>query len=294
MKPARFTYRRARSIGDALALLAAPDSDTRVLAGGQSLVPLLNMRLARPTALVDITRIVDLRTIEPRNGRGLRLGAAVRHSDLVDSALVADRAPLLVAAARHVGHRAIRNMGTLGGSLAHADPAAELPAAAIALDARIAIHGQGHAPRVLPAEDLFVAPFRTVLDPTELLVDVQVPDQSAATWGFAEVARRPGDFAIAGVAATVHLAGGICRTARVVGFGVGDAPIRLVAAEALLAGQAIEADVARRAGQAAAAALLAPPTDVHASGDYRRHLVGVLTEQVLLEAHERASGRVRD
>jgi carbon-monoxide dehydrogenase medium subunit len=288
MKPARFTYRRARSIGEALGWLADEGSESiKVLAGGQSLVPLLNMRLARPSVLVDVNPIHELGTMAADDG-GLRLGATVRHSDLIESALVAERAPLLAIAARHVGHRAIRNLGTLGGSLAHADPAAELPAAVVAMGGEVVVAGPHPASRVIPAEDLFVGPFLTALLPTELLCAVHVPDQHRASWGFAEVARRPGDFAIAGVAATVRLRAGVCQSARVVGFGIGDGPVRLISAEQLLVGKPIDAETAHRAGEAAAEGISPPPTDVHASSAYRHHLVSVLTEQVLLDAAKHA------
>jgi carbon-monoxide dehydrogenase medium subunit len=281
MKPARFTYRRAGSIDEALRFLAEGD-ETKVLAGGQSLVPLMNMRLARPSVLVDVNPIPELATIVT-NDHQLRLGATVRHTDLIESAFVSERAPLLAAAARHVGHRAIRNMGTLGGSLAHADPAAELPAAVVALGGEIIVAGPYSGRRSVSAEDLFVGPFLTALQPTELLCEVRVPDQRGSSWGFAELARRPGDFAIAGVAASVRQSAGVCQSARLVGFGVGDGPVRLVWAERLLDGQPIDAESARRAGKAAAEGVASPPADVHASSDYRRHLISVLTEQVLLE-----------
>jgi carbon-monoxide dehydrogenase medium subunit len=311
MKPARFTYRRTGSIDEALRFLADGD-ETKVLAGGQSLVPLMNLRLARPSVLVDVNPIRELAAITLDQAshserseeshlraeilrlagsalndmppRTLRLGAMVRHTDLIESAVVSKWAPLLVAAARHVGHRAIRNMGTLGGSLAHADPAAELPAAVVVLGGEIVVAGPYSGRRSMPAEDLFVGPFLTSLLPTELLCEVRVPDQRGSSWGFAELARRPGDFAIAGVAGSVHHEAGVCQSARLVGFGVGDAPVRLMWAERLLHGQPIDAELARRAGEAAAEGIRPPPTDVHASSDYRRHLISVLTEQVLLEA----------
>jgi CO/xanthine dehydrogenase FAD-binding subunit len=243
----------------------------------------MNMRLARPTVLVDVNPIHELGTISA-DERALRLGATVRHTDLIESALVSEWAPLLAVAARHVGHRPIRNLGTLGGSLAHADPAAELPAAMVALGAEILVAGPYSGRRSLPAEELFVGPFLTSLLQTELLCEVRVPDQRGSSWGFAEVARRPGDFAIAGVAATVELDAHLCQSARLVAFGVGDGPVRLIWAERLLMGQPIDAETARHAGQVAAEGISKPPTDVHASSDYRRHLISVLTEQVLLEA----------
>jgi CO/xanthine dehydrogenase FAD-binding subunit len=250
----------------------------------------MNLRLARPSVLVDVNPIRELGAIAVDN-HGLRLGATVRHSHLIDSAQVRQRAPLLAQAARHVGHRAIRNLGTLGGSLAHADPAAELPAAVVALDGEIVVAGPGPAPRTISAEELFVGPFLTSLQATELLREVRLPDQHGAGWGFAEVARRPGDFAIAGVAATVHLEAGVCGSTRLVAFGVGDGPVRLAWAERSLVGKPIDAETARQAGEAAAEGLPSPPSDVHASAAYRQHLISVLTEQVLVEAHERGSAR---
>ena len=288
MKPARFAYRRAGSIGEALTWLADETSEAKILAGGQSLVPLLNMRLARPAVLVDVNPIRELRTIATDDG-GLRLGATVRHSDLIESALVSERAPLLVTAARHIGHRAIRNLGTLGGSLAHADPAAELPAALVALGGSVVVAGPFPGSRIIAAEDLCVGPFLTSVQPTELLCEVRVPDQHGWTWGFAEMARRPGDFAIAGVAAAVRLSADVCVSARLVAFGVGDGPVRLVWAERTLLGSPIDIDSARRAGEAAAEAMPTPPTDVHASAAYRQHLIAVLTEQVLLQARDRGA-----
>jgi carbon-monoxide dehydrogenase medium subunit len=287
MKPARFAYRRARSVGEALAWLADEATETRILAGGQSLVPLLNMRLARPAVLVDVNPIRELSAIAV-DGDGLKLGATVRHSDLIASALVLEHAPLLVEAVRHIGHRAIRNMGTLGGSLAHADPAAELPATLVALDGSVIV-ASANGRRTIAAEDLCIGPFLTSLQPTELLCEVHVPDQRGCGWGFAEVARRPGDFAIAGVAATMRLKAGVCEAVRIVAFGVGDGPVRLPWAEHILLGNPIDGESARRAGEAAAEGLSPPPTDVHASADYRRHLVSVLTEKVLLEARSRGN-----
>jgi carbon-monoxide dehydrogenase medium subunit len=243
----------------------------------------MNMRLARPSVLVDVNPMRELATLAVDEG-GLRLGATVRHSDLIASALVSERAALLGVAARHVGHRPIRNLGTLGGSLAHADPAAELPAAVVALGGEIVVAGPDSQLRVIAAEDLCVGPFLTSLLSTELLCEVRVPDQRGSSWGFAEVARRPGDFAIAGVAATVSKKAGVCQSARIVGFGVGDGPVRLTSAEQLLVGSPIDVESARRAGEAGAAGIASPPADVHASADYRRHLIAVLTEQVLLEA----------
>lgn len=299
MKPAPFRYARAASLAEAIGLLAAAPGDTKVLAGGQSLVPMLNMRLVRPAVLVDVNGLRELAGITPTADGGLRIGALTRHAELAASSTVLERAPLLAEAARHVGHAAIRNQGTLGGSLAHADPAAELPAALLALDARVHVTGPrgGHE---IAADALFRGLLTTALEADEILTAVEVPAQPAG-WGFVEIARRPGDFALAGVAAVVGVgrpltlpsppSGGEGEV-RLVGFGVGDRPLRLPGAERLLAGAPLDAETAARAG-AAAGPDCDPPGDVHGSADYRRHLATVLVERALLQAGARLAGRPR-
>ena len=202
MKPAPFRYARAGSLAEALALLAEAPGDTKLLAGGQSLVPMLNMRLVRPAVLVDVNGLRELVGIAPTAEDGLRIGALTRHAELAASPAVRERAPLLAEAARHVGHAAIRNQGTLGGSLAHADPAAELPAAVLALDARIQIRGPRGA-REVAADAFFRGLLATALEPDEILTAIDIPAQPPG-WGFVEIARRPGDFALAGVAAVIR------------------------------------------------------------------------------------------
>ena len=295
MKPARFRYARASTLAEAIALLAEVPGEAKVLAGGQSLVPMLNMRLVRPAVLVDITRVRELTGITPAGNGGLRVGALTRHAELVASPLVRERAPLLAEAARHVGHAAIRNQGTLGGSLAHADPAAELPAALLALDARVLVTGP-RGPRELTADTFFRGLLTTALEGDEILSAVEIPTRPAG-WGFAEIARRPGDFALAGV--VVVLGSPLIPPSpvreegpRVVGFGVGDRPLRLRSAERLLAGVTIDADTAARAG-AAGGSDCDPPSDVHGSADYRRHLATVLSERALLQAAARLAGAAR-
>ena len=292
MKPAPFRYARAGSLAEATALLAAEPGEAKLLAGGQSLVPLLNMRLARPAVLVDLNGVRELRGITPSPDGGLRIGALTRHTELATSAAVRERAPLLAEAARHVGHAAIRNRGTLGGSVAHADPAAELPAALVALDARLRVTGPRGA-RVIAAALFFRGLLATALETDEILTEVLVPAAEPG-WGFVEIARRPGDFALAGVAAILRVAPGApsrCEQVRLVGFGVGDRPLRLTGAERLLTGSALEPESAARAG-AAAGADCDPPGDVHGSAEYRRHLATVLTERALLQALPRlARGR---
>ena len=293
MKPAPFRYARPSSLAEATALLAAAPGDTKLLAGGQSLVPMLNMRLVRPAVLVDVNGLRELTGITPLPGGGLRLGALARHAELAASPLVRERAPLLAEAARHVGHAAIRNQGTLGGSVAHADPAAELPAALVALDARVQVTGPRGA-REVAADAFFRGLLATTLEPDEILTALEVPAPPAG-WGFVEIARRPGDFALAGVAVTLpspSLGGEGIEGVRLVGFGVGDRPIRLGGAERVLAGGRLDAEAAARAG-AAAGADCDPPSDVHGSAEYRRHLATVLVERALLQAGARLAGGAR-
>ncbi|HSF04545.1 MAG TPA: xanthine dehydrogenase family protein subunit M [Methylomirabilota bacterium] len=286
MKPAPFEYTRARTIDEALGWLVR-DAEAKLLAGGQSLVPLMNLRLARPSRLIDINPVAGLASIAAAPDGGLVIGALTRHCELVTSALIRERAPLLAAAAAHVGHRAIRNRGTLGGSLAHADPAAELPAAVLALGATLVGAGPGGRRRIA-ADDFFLGPFATALAAQEILTEIEVPPQRHHAWGFAEIARRAGDFAIAGVCAVLG-SEGRPAAARLVAFGADDRPIRLTASEKLLTGATVTPDGAAAAA-GAATRCVSPADDVHASADYRRHLVGVLTERVLREAGRRLPG----
>jgi CO/xanthine dehydrogenase FAD-binding subunit len=293
MKPAPFRYVRPGSLDEVVTLLAQRGGEAKLLAGGQSLVPMLNMRLVRPAILVDLNTIPDLDRIEPTSEGGVAIGALVRHADLVGSPVVRERAPLLAEAARHIGHAAIRNRGTLGGSVAHADPAAELPAVLVALDAVLTLRGRSGA-RSVPAIDFFRGLLSTALETDEILTEIRVPPQPPG-WGFAELARRPGDFALAGIAAVVRAAAddpGRCERARLVGFGVGDRPVRFMSAEGILAGARLDAGVAEEAAAAAGPAS-DPPGDVHASSEYRRHLATVLAERALLQAFDRACGAPR-
>ena len=237
------------------------------------------MRLVRPAVLIDLNALRDLERIAPAADGGLTIGALTRQSDLIASPLVRERAPLLAEATRHVGHPAIRNRGTIGGSVAHADPAAELPAALVALDATFVVTGP-RGERTVRADEFFQGLLATALADDELLTTITVPAAPPA-WGFAEIARRSGDFALAGAVAVVGL-----DAARIVGFGVGDRPLRCVTAERTLRTVARDGAAAARAGVAAAAEA-DPPDDVHASGPYRRHLLGVMTERALLQAFTR-------
>jgi aerobic carbon-monoxide dehydrogenase medium subunit len=291
VKPASFRYARPQDLADAVGLLAAADHDVKILAGGQSLVPLLNLRLVRPAVLIDLNGVPGLDHITPSPSGGLSVGALVRHAALAGSAAVIERAPLLADAARHIGHPAIRHRGTLGGSLAHADPAAELPAALVALGAELVLHGPRGA-RVIRASEFFLGLMTTALAPDEILIEIHIPPQGSG-WGFAEVVRRAGDFALAGVVALVGRrpgSPGRLESARLVGFGIGDRPVRFAAAEEILTSPGGDPSTAVARASAAAAEACDPPEDVHASADYRRHLAAVLTEEAVRQALTRLDG----
>jgi carbon-monoxide dehydrogenase medium subunit len=275
MKAPSFGYARPSSRGEALALLARHGGEARVLAGGQSLMPILNMRLAAPALLVDINGIADLTGIT-LEGDTLRIGALTRHREVAESSLVREHLPLVAEAMGHVAHWAVRNRGTFGGSLAMADPAAEMPACCLALDARMVLESAGGR-RVVPAEEFFEGIFETALRPEELLVAVELPIPGPS-WraGFAEFARRHGDFALAGCAALAQVEGGALRDLRLVMFGAGDRPLRARKAERLLtAGNTLAA------AQDALAEDLSPPSDTHASAEMRLHLARLLLARTL-------------
>ena len=291
MKPPPFRYADPASLEEALALLARHGADARVLAGGQSLMPLLNFRLARPAHVIDVNRLDALAAIAPAADGGLRLGALARQRALERSGLVRERCPLLAQALPLVGHPQIRARGTLGGSLAHADPAAELPAVMVALEARLTLRRAG-GERIVAAGDFFVGLLTTALGPDELLAEIALPPWPARTGSSVrEVARRHGDFALGGVAATLTLdARGRVDRARLVGFGVGPGPVRLLDAERVLAGNAPTPAVVAEAGRLASAAV-DPGDDIHASAAYRRRLAGVLTTRALTDALAGATER---
>jgi carbon-monoxide dehydrogenase medium subunit len=289
MKSCAFAYTAPASLDEAVAALARHGGEAKVLAGGQSLVPLLATRLARPSALVDLARVPGLDGVCEADG-ALAIGAMARKRDVERSPLVRRRQPLLHAATLLVGHAPIRNRGTVGGSLAQADPAAEYPAVALALDATLRAVGPDGA-RELAAADFFLGPLTTALDPLEVLVESRWPALPPRTgWGLHEVSRRPGDFALAGAVATVRLdAGGRAAAVRLVLFGVGATPLRAREAEGALAGAAAgDAAALARAADAAAAAVAEPLSDLHASADYRRHLARVCATRALGEAAARA------
>ena len=286
MKPAPFAYHAASSLDEATQLLSRFGDEAKVIAGGQSLMPLLGFRLARPAHLVDVNGIDALAKIGAADG-GLSLGAMVRQRAAERSALVRERCPLLAAALPWIGHPAIRNRGTIGGSLAHADPAAELPAVAVALDATLVARST-RGERQISASEFFAGHFTTALAPDECLVEIRFPAwPGGAGATFEEVSRRHGDFAMVGVAAVVRSgAAGDVADARIVLTGVGGTPVRAHEAEALLRG----ARAGREAFEAAAeraARDLEPPSDLHATRAYRRHVARVLVRRAL----ERAAAR---
>lgn len=273
MKASRFGYARPRSLEEALALLAENGEQAKIIAGGQSLVPALNLRLVAPSLLVDIGRIDALRGISV-TGTTLAIGALTRHSDLESSLQIARHAPLIAEAIRHVAHPAIRNRGTMGGSLANADPASELPACALALDAIIVAQGPA-GERTLPARDFFLGFYETALAPDEILTRVEIPlRRDEDRFAFGELARRSGDYAMAGLAASAAMNAGTCRSLRLAFFGVGETPVL-----ATRAAEALTGEPDRRALDRAVAALaedLDPQSDLQASAAMRRHLAGVL------------------
>jgi len=286
MKPPAFEYRVAESVEAGVALLADARGEAKVLAGGQSLVPMLNFRLLRPAILVDINRIPGLAYIKDEGG-AIRVGALTRHYQLETSPVIAAHLPVLRAAMTHVAHLAIRNRGTIGGSLTHADPAAELPMMALLLDATIQV-ASPTGRRTVAARDFFLGALSVALEADELVTEVVFPKLPPGTgWGFEEVSRRHGDFALAAVGTMLTVADGKIAQARIAIAGADEKALRASEAEGLLKGRALEPKLLDAACDAARACVN-PNTDLHASSDYRRHLVGVLTGKALTAAWKRA------
>jgi len=288
VKPAPFDYFTPATVDEALALLGEHGGDAKPLAGGQSLIPAMNFRLARPAVLVDLNRIAALAYVRAESG-GLAVGAMTRQRAVERSDVVARAAPLLAETMPSIAHPQIRNRGTVGGSIAHADPSAELPAVTLALDARFRAKRAG-AERAIPAGEFFKGMLETALAPGELLVEIAVPPLPARSGtAFLEMARRHGDYALVGVAAVVTLdPRGRCAAARLGLLSVGDGPVLATEAAKLLVGQAPSEELLRAAGDAAATRDVDPPSDIHASAAYRRQLVAVLTRRALARAFARA------
>jgi carbon-monoxide dehydrogenase medium subunit len=283
MKLPPFAYACPTTLPEAIELLASHDGDAKAIAGGQSLVPMLAFRLAQPTLLVDLRKLADLRGIRISD-EGVTLGAMVRWRDIEDDERLETAHPLLKAAIAHVAHYQIRNRGTVGGSIAHADPAAEMPGIAITCDAEIAVVGKSGA-HVIQAADFFQGALTTALTPDEIIVEIRLPAWPAGRrWGFQEFARRRGDFAMAAAAVFYDQdARGKARNAHVGVIGVGDRPLRLTAVEDVLNGESIdEATIAK--ADAATSAAVDPQDDIHASAAYRRSLVGTMVERALKSA----------
>lgn len=285
MKPAPFRYFAPSTLAEALALTAEHGATAKLLAGGQSLIPAMNFRLAQPALLIDLNRVAELAQLQAAADGGVAAGAMVRQRTLERSALVARQAPLLAAALPHIAHVQIRNRGTLGGSLAHADPAAELPAVAVALDATLELQS-AYSTRTVAAADFYLGLFATELAEDEILTQVRLPALPPATGcGFAEFARRRGDYALAGACALLELdSAGRCRTARLVFFSVGETPVLAPSAAAALLGATPTPALLAEAARAAAQLDIDPLGDIHAGAAYRRHLAQVLARRALGDA----------
>ena len=282
MKLPPFEYACPTTLSDAVALLASHDGEAKPLAGGQSLVPMLAFRVASPSLLVDLRKLAELRQIKIADD-GVTLGAMVRWRDILDDARLRKAHPLLVAAVEHVAHYQIRNRGTVGGSIAHADPAAEMPGIVVTCEAKIAVVGKSGA-RVIDAANFFQGPLMTALKADEIITEIRLPPWPAKRrFGFQEFARRRGDFALAAAMLFYDEEGGKARNAHVGAIGVADRPLRLPAVEQVLNGNKIDDAIIAKA-EAAASASVDPDDDIHASGAYRKALVGVMVERALKSA----------
>jgi len=291
MKPAPFKYFVPETIEEAGKLLHEHGYDAKLLAGGQSLIPTMNFRLSQPAVLIDLNGIKNLSYLkEDKNSGGIQIGAMARHRDLERSHVVGNTAPLLFETMPFIAHTQIRNRGTVGGSVAHADPAAELPAVMSVLNARFQLQGP-NGKRWVPAEEFFVGLFATALEPDEILTEIIIPKSAPNTgWAFEEVARRKGDYALVGVACTVTLdENKICKQARIGFLSVGEGPVLAQEATQLLQGKTLSKKIIQSAAETAAAKDIDPPGDIHASSEFRRHLAKVLTERALTKAFARTN-----
>src|SRR5581483_3963703 len=278
MKPARFDYVAPTTVDAAIEALLAANGEGKVLAGGQSLLPLLNFRMTRPAVLVDLNGIKGLSFIELRGDRVV-IGALTRHREVEQSPLIASKLPVMAAAMRHVAHLAIRNRGTIGGSLSHADPAAELPMLSLFYGAELSVQGPAGR-RVVAAEDFFVDALTNCLAPEEIVVEIEFPILTHDGWAFEEVARRFGDFALASIAVSVRRERFRLKDARVAVMGVADTPLRLRVAEEALVAMELDDGTPGRFSELVVANV-SPHDDLHASADYRRHLLAQLSRRAL-------------
>lgn len=288
MKPAPFEYHVPDSIEEALVLLRDLGGDTKLLAGGQSLVPAMNFRVVQPSALIDLNRISELAYVREDSGC-LRIGAMTRERTLELDPLVGRWSPLLREAMPNVAHPQIRNRGTLGGSLAHADPAAELPVIMLALGARMKIRS-AEAERWVDAQNFFSGMFVTDIGPGEMLVEIELPAQSRRTgWAFMEVAPRAGDYALMGIAVQVTVdEAGTCKDAKLVYLNAGDGPIDAKIAAGALENEVINDKLIDEAAEMASENEITPFGNIHASPEFQRHLAKVLTKRALRQANQRA------
>jgi len=286
MKPPPFDYERPADTDAALASLATHGGRAKVLAGGQSLLPMLNLRLVSPEYLIDVSRLVELKYIRVAHNE-LRIGALTTHNTVLKSADVAASCPIMVEAYRQVSHHSVRNRGTIGGSLCHNDPAAEMPLVVNLLGALLVARSK-NGERVVAADQFFRGPFETALEDDELLTEIRVPIPARGHgWSFQEVSQRKGDFALVAAAALLTLENGTCRDVRLGFRNVGERIFRLNVVEAQIEGQSPSERLFAAAASAAMDAV-DPPSDLHADADYRRDLVEALTERVLAKALERA------
>jgi len=281
MKPARFDYVAPTTVDAAVEALRAANGEGKILAGGQSLLPLLNFRMARPAVLVDLNGIKELSFIELR-GDCVVIGALTRHREIEQSPLIASKLPVMAAAMRHVAHLAIRNRGTIGGSLSHADPAAELPMLSLFYDATLSVQGPSGR-RTIAAEDFFVDALTNCLEPEEIVVEIEFPILEHDGWAFEEVARRFGDFALASIAISVRRSGARIDDARVAVMGVADTPLRLREVETQLGDIKINDQTPDRFSELVTSSVSANG-DLHASAEYRQHLLGQLARRAMQTA----------
>lgn len=281
MKPARFDYVAPTTLSAAVDALAATNGDGKLLAGGQSLLPLLNFRMVRPSVIIDLNGIKELSFIEVR-GEVVVIGALTRHREIEQSPLIASRLPVMSAAMRHVAHLAIRNRGTIGGSLSHADPAAELPMLAVFYDATMVAQGTSGRRRI-PAEEFFVDALTNSLAPDEIVTEIEFPIPQQDGWAFEEAARRFGDFALASIAVSVRRGTSNLEEARVAAMGVADTPLRLRTVEAQIAARQVDHDLPDRFAELVRSCV-SPNSDLHASAEYRKQLLGALARRAMITA----------
>ncbi|MGP4689547.1 FAD binding domain-containing protein [Agrobacterium pusense] len=286
MKPASFEYERPSTIDEAVAALARHGDDAKVLAGGQSLIPLMNLRMVQFGTVVDIGRLAELRSIAFTQGE-LRIGSLATHNSILTSDVVAQHVPLITEAYHDVAHHSVRNRGTLGGSLCHNDPASEMPLIMSVLGARLVARSES-GEREIPVEEFLVSAFTTALEPEELLTEIRVPIPHAGHgYAFSEIAQRKGDFALVACAVVLTLDAGVGRDVRVGYRNVGSETVRLPEVEAVLEGRLIdEAAILEAAG--IAKDVIDPPDDIHATADYRREITATLTERVVTRAVAKA------